>query len=151
MTRKAVTKRVCTTCGASDWGSRNRCNPCRASQERLRQTNDPESERAKRRRWQRVWREANPEADRVASRRRRYGLTANAFAAMLGAQGGLCQICGRKDPDCVDHDHETGRVRGILCSTCNAGLGHFRDDAGLMRAAAAYLSGASGAITVDGA
>jgi len=139
MSEGGATKKVCATCGESDWGSRNRCKPCRARQERLRLGKNLDAERAKRRVWRRSWREAHPDEERAASRQRRYGLSASAVAAMIRAQGNVCRICGRTNPDCVDHDHETGRVRGILCSRCNAGLGHFKEDAERMRAAAEYL------------
>ena len=58
---------------------------------------------------------------------------------MVAEQGGTCPICGRADPEHVDHSHETGAVRGILCFNCNGGLGQFRDSTDALVAAAAYL------------
>jgi hypothetical protein len=51
----------------------------------------------------------------------------------------VCAICGRPEPEHVDHDHKTGAVRGILCFNCNGGLGQFRDAIESLTAAAAYL------------
>lgn len=81
---------------------------------------------------------------------RRYGITAERYAAMFEAQCGLCALChepekARNNGDgevrrlAVDHDHETGVVRSLLCSRCNAGLGNFDDDPAALRAAADYL------------
>ena len=50
-----------------------------------------------------------------------------------------CVICGSKEQLVVDHDHVTGKVRGMLCNHCNRGLGHFRDDPVLLEFAAQYL------------
>jgi hypothetical protein len=54
-----------------------------------------------------------------------------------------CVICGLK-AEVVDHDHNSGRIRGALCQRCNMGLGHFRDNPELLRLAALYLEGQCG-------
>jgi hypothetical protein len=58
---------------------------------------------------------------------------------MLAAQGGLCAICQVAPAAQVDHDHVTGAVRALLCFNCNGGLGQFKDDAAVLRAAADYV------------
>jgi hypothetical protein len=69
----------------------------------------------------------------------RYGVTEQEVAAMIEAQDGLCAICRTKPAEHVDHDHETGAIRGILCFTCNVGLGNFGDDGELLWLASHYL------------
>lgn len=63
------------------------------------------------------------------------------FEAMLILQSGRCEICTAEFTETphVDHSHVTGRVRGLLCDSCNLGLGKFQDDPALLRLAAAYL------------
>ena len=75
-----------------------------------------------------------------------YGITIEDYEAMLDAQDGRCAIsaCDATEPGGrggwhVDHDHVTGKVRGLLCTNCNSGLGRFRDDPAVLRAAADYL------------
>jgi hypothetical protein len=58
---------------------------------------------------------------------------------MLADQGGLCGLCRAAPAVHVDHDHETGAARDLLCFNCNGGLGQFRDDPALLRAAARYV------------
>ena len=64
--------------------------------------------------------------------KREYGLTQEDFDRMLETQEGKCLICGkvfqtvRKREACVDHSHTTGEVRGLLCASCNSGLGFFK-------------------------
>jgi hypothetical protein len=69
----------------------------------------------------------------------KYGITAEEFDALLEEQGGHCALCPALEDLCVDHNHTTGRVRGILCRNCNAALGQFRDDIDRVRAAVKYL------------
>jgi hypothetical protein len=73
--------------------------------------------------------------------RHRYGIGDAEVQELLAEQGGVCAICGAADPEHVDHDHETGYIRGILCFNCNGGLGQFRDDIGHLANAIDYLRG----------
>ncbi len=73
----------------------------------------------------------------------RYGLTAEEYEAILESQGGGCAICEKTPEEAgkrlsVDHDHETGDVRGLLCQSCNLALGMIEDH---LDAALAYLAG----------
>lgn len=78
-----------------------------------------------------------------------YGLTVEQYDALLLAQNRRCAICRTDTPAnkrgrairafCVDHDHETGAVRGLLCSACNRGIGLLKDDVAIAEAAADYL------------
>ena len=68
---------------------------------------------------------------------KRYGITAADADAMLAAQGGLCAMCGVAAAEHVDH--ETGGVRALLCSNCNGGLGQFKEERELLRAAARHV------------
>lgn len=71
--------------------------------------------------------------------KKRFGLPYEEWQRMLADQGGRCAICPRPATD-VDHDHETGKVRALLCNSCNKGLGFFRDDPDLLRRAEEYLN-----------
>lgn len=74
--------------------------------------------------------------------KRFYGITALDYEKMLKKQKGICPICRKqltlKRPP-VDHCHKTGKVRAILCNSCNWGLGHFKDDIPTVKRAASYL------------
>jgi hypothetical protein len=102
-----------------------------------------------------AWRRANPESMRKATRkwarenpdrvkdsglRHRYGIGLSEYTAMHEAQGGKCGICLRPKRLCVDHDHATTRVRGLLCVTCNQAIGMLDDDPALLFRAIRYLS-----------
>jgi hypothetical protein len=68
-----------------------------------------------------------------------YGMTLEDFEEMAEEQDYSCAICLEVRALVVDHNHETGEVRGLLCNECNMALGKFRDDPGLLRRAMCYL------------
>ncbi|QTD90794.1 endonuclease VII domain-containing protein [Burkholderia anthina] len=105
-----------------------------------------------------AWRTKNRDAYNASERRKylespakwerhlksKYGITAQAYMQLLEQQGGACAICTRSVVDlgetlAVDHDHETGAVRGLLCAMCNRMLGCARDAPDVLRSGAAYL------------
>jgi len=91
--------------------------------------------------------DADPERSKAIVRKsqlkRWYGLTPEDYDALLEKQNGVCAICkqvcvsGRRLA--VDHDHITGKVRGLLCCKCNRGLGNFGDDVSRIKQALEYL------------
>ncbi len=91
------------------------------------------------------WRteQGRPIASPAASLRFHYNMTVEEYAALLAEQGGVCAICREACSSgkrlAVDHDHTTGKCRGLLCMRCNTAVGLMRDDADLLLAAVAYL------------
>jgi hypothetical protein len=93
------------------------------------------------------WRAANKDQDRNWRLAKNYnGFTPEQYQTMLQEQFGRCKICGTDKPGGVskghlhiDHSHETGLVRGLLCNNCNTGLGRFGDNIKLLAEAIAYL------------
>ena len=93
-------------------------------------------------------RNAAPREDRIdAILWTKYRIRRVDYDAMYEAQSGKCAICeespsgeSRYDKLCVDHNHITGEVRGLLCGSCNLGLGKFKDDVILLINAAKYLT-----------
>ena len=79
--------------------------------------------------------------NRDAYFRRTYGLTRGELSRLRAAQDDRCGICGEEEPQHLDHDHSTGRIRRLLCQRCNHGLGLFRDDPYLLHVAALYVEG----------
>lgn len=87
--------------------------------------------------------------NRRSKLKRNYGLTLEQYEQMRSAQGGLCAICGTGDPGgrgghvgsfVVDHCHDTGKIRGLLCHACNTGIGSLRDSVEVLASAIGYLS-----------
>ncbi|MFD5836918.1 endonuclease VII domain-containing protein [Streptomyces collinus] len=115
--------KLCRTCGEikphSEWhrnatasdGLSTRCKACRAVQ------------------------------GRQGHLRRQYGITEAERDGLIASQAGVCCICLSAVPEHVDHCHKTGRVRGVLCFSCNAALGQFKDRPDAIRRAAAYVEG----------
>lgn len=81
--------------------------------------------------------------------KRKYNLDANDYLGMILQQNNVCAIClqpedavngaGDVRPLCVDHDHSTGKVRGLLCNHCNALLGHAKDNITTLENSIEYL------------
>ncbi len=73
-------------------------------------------------------------------RAKRYGLTNDGYQRMMAQQNNACAICGRDDIVlCVDHEHSTGRIRGLLCRTCNVAIAWFADCPTIVERAQRYL------------
>lgn len=93
------------------------------------------------------WQRLNPGAHRAHVLRYRYGMTVEQEQALLAAQGNVCAVCRQpfqSEPRsrrlAVDHDHDTGEVRGLLHVTCNSGLGMLRHSPEVLARAIEYLS-----------
>ena len=84
----------------------------------------------------------NKSHPRLSSRYKRYGISYEKYKIMVEDQGGRCKICGRITEKrlAVDHKHSDGKIRGLLCTYCNTGLGLFYDDVELLKKAVGYLS-----------
>lgn len=90
-----------------------------------------------------------PDSMRSYDLRTTYGITVEDWQAMFEAQEGRCGICGRHEDEVlwaegrrglvVDHCHDTGRVRGLLCNGCNRGIGYLGDSQAVLQAAVAWL------------
>jgi hypothetical protein len=137
-------------------GRRNDCKPCNLAEKARQRQLNPEANRVRAAQWRRD----NPDrartrakaygasgrkkvSDRKSYLKRKYGITIEEYDTMLAAQHGGCAICGRPPRSDislhVDHDHETGRIRGILCFSHNNALADFGDDPALLAKAIAYL------------
>ena len=127
-----VLKTDCSKCGAPDRSRNGWCRSCHNESIRKYQKTHPEKRTP-----------YNPEAARRCQLKKDFGLTVEEYNKMLEVQNGVCAICGNTDPAgrqlAVDHDHDTGDNRGLLCGVCNPGIGYFRDDPELLEAAARYL------------
>ena len=112
------------------------CKECIRKEHAERYKNNPEyrqhvKDRAK------IWKKNNRHKIVLSGQRRVCGMDID---NMIKDYGAKCAICGNKDVWLVvDHDHITGKARGPLCRSCNAGLGMFRDNTDLLKIAIAYL------------
>jgi hypothetical protein len=85
----------------------------------------------------------DPNYYRAGKLKKLYGLSTEEYDRLLEGQGGTCAICSKPCPTgrrlAVDHAHDTGKVRGLLCANCNRGLGLFGEDMRVMTMAIQYL------------
>lgn len=98
--------------------------------------------------YKQAYHQAYPMRRRAAALRTQFGLPLAEYMSMHTAQGGLCGACGQPETEtrngkvcwlAVDHCHDTGEVRGLLCGACNKGIGHFGDSSERLEMGAAYL------------
>ena len=128
--------KICNTCGAARSveefsadkqkrdGVRGTCKPCRNAETRRRYGDDQHRAR---------------QQSLSRSRKYLYGLTTVDYEAFMAARGNRCEVCSSVGPLCIDHDHATRQLRGVLCKNCNNALGLFKDTPEYLRRAAAYL------------
>jgi len=81
------------------------------------------------------------EEEKTRKRLKKYGITLDEYHEMSEAQGHCCSICDKNDPNklFVDHCHQSGQVRGLLCLNCNSLLGHAKDNSDFLMSAVMYL------------
>lgn len=83
------------------------------------------------------WNTSNSEQARIARLKHKYGLTEDEYKALPDR----CEICSGQKKLCIDHDHNFGFIRGVLCDNCNKSLGFFHHDPELLKRAILYLEG----------
>lgn len=91
----------------------------------------------------RRWEAKNPSYYRDHHLKAHYGLTEEDVDAMRAEQGGLCAVCREDSATDIDHDHETGAVRGLVCPNCNLMLGNAKEDPARLLAGVVYLERAA--------
>ena len=98
--------------------------------------------------YQKVYRSLTPHLQKARALRDSFDISVEQFTEMLEKQNGVCAICGSPETHerngkvkalAVDHNHETGKIRGLLCSDCNTGIGKLKDSPTVLRAAAQYI------------
>lgn len=97
----------------------------------------------------REWAKNNPLKVRLCHIKNQYGLSPERHKKLYDSQGGCCAVCNKPQAYsyiCVDHNHETGEVRGLLCRNYNAALGNFHDSIDLLDKAIAYLKRKDGGL-----
>ena len=101
--------------------------------------------------YMREYRRKHPAREKNTQLKKDFGIDLQTYDGMLAEQDGRCAICGKKEEQkrwdgkgkknlAVDHCHTTGKVRGLLCSKCNTGLGSFKEDPKIFLAALNYLN-----------
>jgi hypothetical protein len=119
--------------------------PARSAHVRRWRSGRSEEKKAEERARSAAWRATNPVAAKISWKNwwlnTNYGISLEDYTEMVADQEGRCLICSEPtDKLVVDHDHKTNEVRGLLCSACNTGLGHFKDSTDRLRSAIDYLT-----------
>ena len=123
-------------------GVDSRCKNCSSIYHQKQYQNNILVERQKRKERMRRVRINNPDYTKNSHLKERYGITLQQKLELLNKQNGRCAICKKdiiKIKACVDHDHKTGKIRGLLCDKCNRALGGFEDNKEYLQQAMEYL------------
>lgn len=122
------------------------CKPCKSVSTVAYAKRNPAKKASNQKKWAAKWYANNKgiskERTRASTLKRLYGITVATYEAMFKSQNGVCVICEQPPINerlCVDHDHATGKVRGLLCKSCNVAIGRFNDDRQKLNNAIAYL------------
>ena len=111
--------------------------------EKKRYWKDPQKSRARARNWRKNQPKYSKEKDMDTRITRTFGISLDEYKVLLNAQGNSCAICGRTNVKrknlSIDHDHRTGRVRGLLCINCNTAIGFAKDDIKLLQKIMGYI------------
>lgn len=123
-------------------GYQTYCRSCHNKMQREKYASDP-IEKVKRQIRAGRRKDRDPLVQRRSELKRLYGITLEEYSEIFAQQGEVCAICKNecqtKKSLSVDHDHKTGKVRGLLCNGCNTSIGHFKDSPDLLRRAIKYL------------
>ena len=147
-----ITKK-CKKCGETDFYKSGGCKNCVKARNNKYRAEHPEEARARHKKYRAEHHEEHcaynkkhyaehREEARAIALMCNYGITIEEYDNMFAAQNGICAICGKPQNGkrlFVDHNHETDKVRGLLCQNCNIALGHMGDDAQLLIKAIDYL------------
>ncbi len=146
-------KKICTKCNLEKefsefgkmkhgkFGLRAACKLCQNEEFKQYYKNNKSSVNAKNQEWERT--PKGKIAKRFYYIKKMYGLTKDEWLEMLESQNNSCKICNTYSDDLgffhTDHDHDSGKVRGLLCKNCNTILGHAKDNIDILNNAIKYL------------
>lgn len=151
----SFTHKVCSKCGETKpveefgetvaqthqgWAWRSHCRKCSSESCRKYGTENKPRRNAR----LKQWRKENPDKAKKLDRRRmlkrNYGLSPESADKLFRDAGEKCEVCGTAETRlCIDHCHTTGRVRGILCTSCNTFLGRIENNSSLLKNLETYL------------
>jgi hypothetical protein len=130
--REPIEKRICDTCIKLKGFTSKDTTTCRGC---IRDKTDLAVAKARKAKLTHL-----TEEQRLALKVKRYGISAERYRQILENQNGLCAICLRDKELVIDHNHDTGEVRGLLCTSCNTGIGLLGDsDVSRMERALSYI------------
>ncbi len=112
------------------------CKDCEHKRSKIYRENNPEYSKSR----CKIYQKANKDKIKNHNLLKDYGITLDDFNKMLTEQGNKCKVCGKElTRPCIDHNHKTNRVRGVLCQKCNAFLGLVEEDLKIISKAIEYL------------